>query len=187
MAIVYGSSFSEELTNAVEEIKQAAGVKTYYVIKRPAQHHYAPRHVSWRWVRTVQETEHYESLAAVARAFPSVERANGGPAFPVFIVKVTETPGTGETRRELGETEAAKSGEVVKYAVFGEVVREWWKGGSNGYYKNWERSLAELKSLYISQYDAISDIARANPLGRVTVRRIAVKPNEPTITETVLA
>lgn len=105
------------------------------------------------------------------------------------IVKLTETPGTGETRRELGETEQAKAGETVKYAIGG-----WAKCGQkeSGAHLTFFAPLAAA-TLYDTAAQATKALVDnavakgANVYQDGVVVRVAVKANEPVITETVLA
>lgn len=99
------------------------------------------------------------------------------------IVRIEETPGT-ETRRELGETEQAKPGETVKYAIYGLGCRLWWTGRDDWDFDSW-KNLDEV-TLYTRQQDAIEPLTKAKDIGPVAVRRIAVKPATPVLIETEL-
>lgn len=85
----------------------------FYVIKRSIPNHYAPARGTWAWVKTPQASTRYATLLEAVREFSDVERKNGGP---VFIVRVTETPGTTE-RRIVSTTKIDATKPVVMFNV----------------------------------------------------------------------
>lgn len=114
----------------------------------------------------------------------------GDHGLDLDIVKVTETPGTGEQRREFDPaTSKLQRGETLKWAIHSgieyavDITADIFAAG-----KRWSYALIEAR-LYDKQETALKDVqrnAKANGIYEVRLVQVAVKANEPVITETVL-
>lgn len=107
--------------------------------------------------------------------------------WPFQIIRVEETPGV-EQRIVLGETEAAPTGVVVKYAAafFG---GNWLCRGVNPLEETRRLANADLFDTQGLALTAVQQHTAKNNswLYVETIHRIALIPGEPTITETVLS